>query len=294
MPVIISEQLPAAQILRSENILVYNSTEPLDPQRQVYQILIVNLMPTKVETEIQLLRLLGHSPFLIRPVFIHPATHLSKNISQKHLLQFYTNLSEVKGQYFDGMIITGAPVEHLEFDEVDYWDELMEIMDFSLTHSKSTLHICWGAQAGLYYHHGISKCPLAKKVSGVFVHTVTQQKVPLLKGFDDEFYAPHSRYTKILSGDIEKVADLEVLSVSETAGIYIVGSKDGSQIFVTGHCEYDPQTLKKEYERDCSKGLDIEIPHNYFQDDNPDRLPVVRWRGHAHLLFLNWLSYYVC
>jgi homoserine O-succinyltransferase len=220
-------------------------------------------------------------------------THQSKNTPKEHLIKFYKSFSEIKEQKYDGMIITGAPVEHLEFDEVDYWEELKKIMDWSVHNVYSTLHICWGAQAGLYYHYGVPKYKLDKKIFGVFKHGIEKENVKLLRGFDDQYFAPHSRYTEIRKEDIKNASRLEILSNSNAAGVYIVASKDGRQIFVTGHSEYDANTLKEEYLRDINKGIDIDLPYNYFLDDNPKREPIVSWRGHANLLFANWLNYYV-
>lgn len=253
-------------------------------------------MPTKEATETQILRLLGNSPLQVEITLLNPETHWSKNTSQEHLDAFYKGFSEIKNQKFDGMIITGAPVEHLNFEEVTYWEELKKIMDWKLTHVTSTLHICWGAQAALYHHYGISKFPLKSKMFGVFSHNINKEYEncsTLLRGFDDVFYAPHSRHTEISSEDISKVPDLQVLSSSPEAGIYIVATKDSRQIFVSGHSEYDVGTLGTEYERDLSKGVAINIPKNYFPDDDPAQVPIQRWRSHASLLFSNWLNYYV-
>jgi homoserine O-succinyltransferase len=225
--------------------------------------------------------------------FLHPATHESKNTPQEHLLKFYNTFSEIRHRKFDGLIITGAPVEHMPFEEVDYWDELKEIMEWSLDNVYSTLHICWGAQAGLYYHYGIPKHALDEKLSGVFAHRVNKKNVMLLRGFDEVFYAPHSRYTEVRREDIERAGELEILSESDEAGVYIVLALNGRQIFVTGHSEYDQLTLKYEYDRDKSRGLNPQVPVNYFPDDDPEKPPVVTWRAHANLLFANWLNYYV-
>jgi homoserine O-succinyltransferase len=250
-------------------------------------------MPTKITTETQLLRLLGNSPIQIDIVLLHPKTHVSKNTPQQHLNTFYRTFDQIKEQKFDGLVITGAPVETFEFESVNYWDELKEIMEWSLHNVYSTFHICWGAQAGLYYHFGVPKYPLGEKMFGIFLHQVKKKNVMLLRGFDDEFYAPHSRHTEVRREDIEKVGQLEIVSESQEAGIYIVKTKGGRQIFVTGHSEYDPLTLKAEYDRDVSKGLDIKVPRNYFLDNDPSKAPIVKWRGHANLLFANWLNYYV-
>jgi homoserine O-succinyltransferase len=257
------------------------------------RIVILNLMPIKITTETQLLRLLGNSPLQVEIDLIHPETHTSKNTSQEHLTKFYKTFNEIKHQKYDGMIITGAPIEHLEYEEVNYWEELQQIFDWKVKNVTSTLHICWGAQAALYHHYGIPKYSLEEKMFGVFPHTFSKKNTKLLRGFDDYFYAPHSRHTEIRREDIERIQELEILSESEEAGIYIVASKDGRQIFVTGHPEYDPLTLKEEYDRDIRKGLNIAIPKNYFPNNDPTKMPIQTWRAHANLLFSNWLNYYV-
>jgi homoserine O-succinyltransferase len=257
------------------------------------QIAILNLMPTKISTETQILRLIGNSPLQVEITLLRTATHESKNTSEEHMLAFYQTIKDVEDRRFDGLIITGAPVEHLDFEQVDYWDELAYIMEWRNTHAFATLYICWGAQAGLYYNYGIPKYPLGEKMFGVFPHTINRKNVPLLRGFDDVFYAPHSRHTEIRRRDILPVADLEILSESDEAGVYIVGSKDGRQIFVTGHSEYDPLTLKGEYDRDVRLNLPIKVPRNYYPGDDPTRDPQVRWRAHSNLLYVNWLNYYV-
>lgn len=293
MPVKIPDDLPAKEILTRENIFVMGEKRALHQDIRPLKIAILNLMPTKIETETQLLRLIGNTPLQVDITLLHMRTHNSKNTSAKHLETFYKTFKDVQKQKFDGLIITGAPVEHLEFEEVDYWEELKEIMDWKQEHVFSTFHICWGAQAGLYHQYGIPKYPLSAKMFGVFPHRVMRKNVRLLRGFDDVFYAPHSRHTEIRQEDIEKVPELEVLAISDEAGVYIVISKDERQVFVTGHSEYDPLTLKYEYERDVRKGLPISIPKNYFPDDDPRRMPEVRWRGHSNLLYANWLNYYV-
>lgn len=293
MPIKIPNDLPAVEVLQQENIFVMTEERAVHQDIRSLKILILNLMPTKITTETQILRLLGNSPLQVDIFFLHPRTHKSKNTKEEHLIKFYNTFDEIKNQKFDGMIITGAPVEQLDFEEVDYWEELKEIMSWSRHNVFSTFHICWGAQAGLYYHFGVPKIPLAEKMFGVFKHTVSKKNVKLLRGFDDEFLAPHSRHTGIDREDILKVEELEILSESEEAGVYIVARKDGRQIFVTGHSEYDSLTLKSEYLRDLKKGLDISLPRNYFPDDDPGKEPVVRWRAHANLLFSNWLNYYV-
>ncbi|MCR4434897.1 MAG: homoserine O-succinyltransferase [Clostridiales bacterium] len=293
MPIKIPDNLPAAEILNNENIFVMPEDRAFHQDIRPLSIVILNLMPTKITTETQLLRLLGNSPLQVDIVLLHPETHVSKNTPEEHLINFYNTFSDIKDRKFDGMVITGAPVEHLPFEEVTYWNELKEIMEWSLHNVYSTLHICWGAQAGLYYHYGIPKYPLSSKMFGVFAHTLNKKNVKLLRGFDDIFYVPHSRHTEVRGEDIRKVPELEILSESEESGIYIVAAKKGRQIFVMGHSEYDPLTLKYEYERDVEKGLDIAVPKNYFPDDNPANPPIVKWRGHANLLFSNWLNYYV-
>jgi homoserine O-succinyltransferase len=250
-------------------------------------------MPIKIVTETQILRLIGNSPLQVDVELLHPKTYVSKNTPVEHLRLFYKTFDDVKDQKFDGLIITGAPVEKMEFEEVDYWDELKALMDWSVTNVFSTFHICWGAQAGLYHHYGIKKYPLEKKMFGVFPHTVNEKYVKLFRGFDDIFYVPQSRHTEVRKADIEKIDSLKILSESTESGVYIVCSKDGKQIFVTGHSEYDANTLRDEYFRDLNKGLEIEVPKNYFLNDNPDNPPIVNWRGHANLLYVNWLNYYV-
>lgn len=293
MPIIIPENLPAAKILSDENVFVMNEERAIHQDIRPLRIAIVNLMPTKIQTETQIIRLLGNSPLQVDIKLIHIEEHKSKNTSEEHLESFYNTFKDIKDQKFDGMIITGAPIEQLDFEEVDYWDALKEIMDFSVTNVTSTLHICWGAQAGLYYHYGVPKYLLPEKMFGVFKHTISDSKIKLLRGFDSEFYVPHSRHTEVLRSDIEKVKELEVLSESEESGVYIAATNGGKQIFVTGHSEYDPLTLKSEYDRDIAKGLDINVPRHYFTDDDPSKEPIVRWKAHANLLFSNWLNYYV-
>lgn len=293
MPIKIPNNLPASGILNGENIFVMDEDRAYHQDIRPLSIVILNLMPTKITTETQLLRLLGNSPLQVDIVLLHPRTHISRNTPEEHLIKFYSTFDEVRDQKFDGMIITGAPVEHMKFEEVTYWEELKEIMEWSNHNVFSTFHICWGAQAGLYYHFGIPKYPLNAKMFGVFPHRVNKKNVKLFRGFDDVYYAPHSRHTEVRREDIEKVPELDILSESEEAGVYIVIRKDGRQIFVTGHSEYDPLTLKSEYDRDVGKGLDIEIPRNYFPGNDPSREPLVRWRAHANLLYSNWLNYYV-
>ena len=293
MPVTINSSLPAVQILSKEGIFIMPSDRAEHQDIRPLRIAILNIMPTKVETETQLLRLLSNSPLQIEIVFLHPETYQPKNTSAKYLAEYYKTFSEVENIRFDGLIITGAPVEQLDFEQVKYWEELERIMKWSRHHVFSTLHICWGAQAGLYYHYGIPKYPLEKKMFGVFEHQISGRRLPLLRGFDDVLYAPHSRHSEIRAKDIKKVKDLKILSQSEEAGVYLVTAKNGRQVFITGHCEYDALTLRNEYLRDLAKGLPIEIPKNYFPGDDPEKPPIVRWRAHANLLFSNWLNYYV-
>lgn len=294
MPIVIPSRLPAYEILTNENIFVMGMTRAKTQNIRPLKIVILNLMPTKIVTETQILRLLGNTPLQVEITLLRTATYESKNTNRDHLESFYKTFDEIKDEKFDGMIITGAPIEHLEFEDVEYWDELAKIMEFTEKHVTSTLHICWGAQAGLYYHYGINKHIVDKKIFGVFKHGVNNKKSNLLRGFDDEYYAPQSRHTDISREDIENIDEIEILSESVESGIYIVASKDGRRVFVTGHSEYDPETLKNEYERDVAKGIDdVEKPKNYFPDDDPSKEPIVRWRSHASLLFSNWLNYCV-
>ena len=293
MPIKIPNNLPAAGVLQQENIFVMHENRALSQHIRPLEIVVLNLMPTKIATETQLSRLLGNTPLQVHLELMHTSSHVSKNVSQEHLLTFYKTFDELKGRKFDGMIITGAPVEQLAFEEVDYWPELCRIMEWSKTHVHSTLHICWGEQAGLYYHYGVNKYPLKEKLFGIFSHKADYKRSILLRGFDDEFWVPHSRHTTILREEVEAVPGLRVLASSEKAGVYCVSSKEGRQIFVTGHSEYDPETLKTEYLRDKNLGLPIHVPENYFPNDDDTQPPVVRWRGHAHLLFSNWLNYFV-
>jgi homoserine O-succinyltransferase len=293
MPVIIPSTLPARSILESENIFVMGDVRARSQDIRPLQLAILNLMPTKIATETQLLRLLGNSALQVEITLLHMTSHEAINTSAEHLIAHYHSLAQVGHKKYDGLIITGAPVEHLEFEQVDYWPELQEILAWSDTNVYSTLFICWGAQAGLYYYYGVPKYPLPEKMFGIFPHQVMVRGEKLLRGFDDIFYAPHSRHTEVRWEDIEKVPDLVILSASDEAGIYIVASRDRRHFFVTGHSEYDPLTLKSEYERDIQKGLPIRPPRNYFPYDDPSQPPHVQWRGHAHLLFSNWLNYYV-
>ena len=293
MPIKIPNQLPATATLTRENIFVMTETRAITQDIRPLQILLLNLMPTKVDTETQLARVLGNPPLQIQLELIAPSGHVSKNTSQEHMLAFYRSFDEVRDRTFDGLIITGAPVENLPFEEVDYWPELCEIMEWSKTHVHSTLHICWGAQAGLYYHYGIPKRQLPQKLSGVFRHTVEDPNFILFRGFDDEFWVPHSRNTTVLREDIEAVPGLKVLSFSPEAGVYAVKTDQGRQIFLMGHAEYDRDTLRNEYMRDLVAGVPVHVPENYFPDDDPNRKPVVTWRSCAHLLYSNWLNYFV-
>ena len=293
MPIRIPNDLPATGVLQKENIFVMTETRAVTQDIRPLEIVLLNLMPTKIVTETQLTRLLGNTPLQVHLELMHTSTHKSKNTSQEHLLSFYKTFEELKDRKFDGMVITGAPVEQMDFENVDYWLELCEIMEWSKTHVHSTFHICWGAQAGLYYHYGIPKRALEEKMFGVFTHRKEHPHAILLRGFDDEFYAPHSRHTTVDREHIEAVPGLKILASSDEAGIYAVMNKEGRQIFVTGHSEYDPDTLKKEYFRDKNQGLPIQVPKNYFPDDDDTKDPIVRWRGHANLLFSNWLNYFV-
>ena len=293
MPIKISNHVPAAKILESENIFVMTEDRATHQDIRPLQILILNLMPTKIETETQLLRLLGNSPLQIDIDLLQTVTHVSKNTSKEHLLEFYQTFDDVRKNKYDGMIITGAPVENLDFTQVDYWDELCEIMDWSVSNVYSTLHICWGAQAGLYHHHHIPKYPLPQKLSGIFRHRPIDPNHPLTRGFDEMFYIPHSRYTEVHQDDIDKRETLQILALSETAGAAIVATKDARQVFITGHCEYDRYTLANEYKRDVARGIHPALPQNYFPGNDPDAVPPMVWRGHANLLFSNWLNYFV-
>lgn len=293
MPIKVPDKLPATKQLRSENIFVMSEKKAMHQDIRPLKIAIVNLMPTKITTETQILRLLSNSPLQVVIDLVHMNSHTSKNTSEEHLTSFYTTFDEIKDSKYDGMIITGAPVEKINYEDVDYWDELAEIMEWSKTHVTSTLHICWAAQAGLYYHYGIPKYPLEKKCSGVFKHKVNRKTAKLVRGFDNEFYAPHSRNTEVRKEDIVKFKDLEILADSDEAGVYIVFTKGGRRVYVMGHSEYDAMTLDSEYKRDLEKGINPEIPSHYYTDDNPSKPPIVRWQSHANLLFSNWLNYFV-
>ncbi|GGF85091.1 homoserine O-acetyltransferase MetA [Paenibacillus aceti] len=293
MPIKIPDHLPAKEVLNQENIFVMDESRAYRQDIRPLRIAILNLMPTKETTETQILRLLGNTPLQVDIVLLHPRSHTSKNTSAEHLEMFYKTFDEIKHRRFDGLIVTGAPVEQLEFEEVNYWQELQEIFDWSKTHVTSTLHICWASQAGLYHHYGVRKVHLEQKCFGVFPHTVNKPHVKLLRGFDEVFQVPHSRHTDVAREDIEAIDELEILAESEEAGIYLVATKDGKQIFVTGHSEYDPGSLKWEYDRDVAKGLDIDLPLHYYPNDDPTKTPLSTWRSHANLLFSNWLNYYV-
>lgn len=293
MPIIIPKNLPAAKTLKEENIFVMNSVRASHQDIRPLKIAIVNLMPTKIQTETQLLRLIGNTPIQVDVDFIHTETHKSKNTTEDHLISFYKTFKDIKNTKYDGMIITGAPIEKLDFEDVEYWEELKEIMDFSTKNVTSTLHICWGSQAGLYHHYGVPKYLLEEKMFGVFPHTVNYKKSKLFRGFDDIFYVPHSRHTEVRKDDIINVPELHVMAESKESGVYIVGTKGGKQIFVTGHSEYDPLTLKAEYDRDIATGLKIKVPANYYLNNDPAKKPVVKWKGHANLMFSNWLNYFV-
>ena len=293
MPIKIPNDLPAVKTLEGENIFVMTETRAITQDIRPLKILLLNLMPKKIETETQFSRLLGNSPLQVELELIHTKSHKAKNVSEEHLISFYKTFDEVKDKFYDGLIITGAPVEQLPFEEVEYWQELCEIMEWSKTNVTSTLHICWGAQAGLYYHYGVQKHPLECKLSGIYPHTADYKRSMLLRGFDDVFMVPHSRHTTCRREDIEAVEGLKILASSEEAGVYACMTKRGRQIFVTGHPEYDADTLKKEYLRDKNAGLPIEVPKNYFPGDDDKKEPTVTWRSSANLMYYNWLNYFV-
>ncbi|MBE7059462.1 MAG: homoserine O-succinyltransferase [Ruminococcaceae bacterium] len=293
MPIKIPNKLPATKTLHEENIFVITETRAITQDIRPLKILILNLMPTKITTETQLARLLGNSPLQVELEFLQTASHKATHTPSDHMLSFYKTFDDIKHMKFDGMIITGAPVEHLEFEDVEYWDELCEIMEWSKKHVTSTFHICWGAQAGLYYHYGIKKKKLPKKLFGVFKHKADYKQSILFRGFDDEFMVPHSRHTTVDRSDIEACKELKILASSDEAGVYVISTDLGRQIFVTGHSEYDADTLKNEYLRDKNNGLEIEIPKNYFPDDDDTKEPLMTWRSHANLLYSNWLNYFV-
>ncbi len=293
MPIKIPNELPATKTLAAENIFVMTDERAVSQDIRPLQILLLNLMPTKIDTETQLSRLLGNTPLQVELTLMHMRSHRSKNTSEEHLLAFYTTFDQICHKNFDGMIITGAPVEQMEFEEVEYWEELCEIMDWSLSHVHSTFHICWGAQAGLYHHFGVQKRPLEKKLFGVFPHVADYKRSILFRGFDDVFMVPHSRHTTIDRADLEGIPGLKILASSEQAGVFALSTKNGRQIFITGHPEYDADTLKKEYVRDVTAGKPIEVPFNYFPGDDPAKHPVATWRSSANLLYSNWLNYFV-
>ena len=293
MPIKVPNNLPAIKTMLDENIFVMNETRASMQDIRPLKIALLNLMPTKIATETQFVRLLGNTPLQVELTLLSMQTHESKNTSLEHLTSFYLTFEEVRALKFDGLVITGAPVEQMEFEQVDYWDELCQIMEWSKTNVHSTLHICWGAQAALYYHYGVPKHPLDKKLFGIYQHTVERRSSMLLRGFDDQFMAPHSRHTTVLREDIDKVEEIKLLSESKQAGVYAMSTDKGHQIFITGHSEYDPDTLRREYERDKAAGLPIDVPVNYFPDDDDQSEPMVTWRGHANLMFSNWLNYFV-
>lgn len=293
MPIKIPDGLPAQSVLEKEHIFVMTEYRALHQDIRPLQIGVLNLMPTKIATETQILRCLSNTPLQIEVEFIGTSTYTGKNTPQEHLFEFYKTFDDIKNRNFDGFIITGAPVELMEFEEVDYWDELCEIMDWTTTHVHSTLHICWGAQAALYHHYGIPKHILDEKMSGVFEHRLLTPKSRLFHGFDSVFNAPHSRNTETRAEDILKVPDLRIMAISDEAGVYAVGNQSGSRFFITGHSEYDPETLDTEYRRDLTKGINPKVPKHYYPDDNPANPPVLSWRAHSTLLFTNWLNYFV-
>lgn len=293
MPIKVYNNLPAKKVLEDENIFVMDENRALCQDIRPLEIVILNLMPLKEETEVQLLRSLSNTPLQVDITFLTTASYVGKNTATSHLDKFYETYEDIKNRKFDGLIITGAPVEQMEFEEVDYWDELVKIMEWSKKNVTSTLHICWGAQAGLYYHYGVKKYPLSEKMFGVYKHEVDHRKCPLVRGFDDYFYAPHSRHTGVSKEDIEACKNLRILAESKEAGVFIVIAEKEKQIFILGHPEYDRITLDKEYKRDVAKGLDIKVPKNYYPQDNPEEMPMMNWRGHANTVYTNWLNYYV-
>ncbi|QHI72554.1 homoserine O-acetyltransferase MetA [Aminipila terrae] len=293
MPLIIPDKLPAGDLLQKENIFVMHDAVAVKQDIRPLRILMVNLMPDKAATETQLARVLANSPLQVELTLVRMGSHDSKNVLEEYLDTFYKTFQEIKDERFDGMILTGAPVETLSFEQVDYWDELCAILEYSKTHIYSNMYICWGAQAALYYHFGINKYPMDKKLFGVFEHKVIRAHTPLMRGFDDAFWAPHSRYTQVLKTDIESHAEIRILAESEEAGPHILATDNGRQIFIMGHQEYDRETLGLEYYRDVQKGIPVDVPKNYFKEDQPGKDVIVRWRGHASMLFANWLNYYV-
>lgn len=293
MPLNIPDKLPAIEILKQENIFVIDTSRASSQDIRPLKIAFLNLMPIKITTETDLIRVLSNSPLQVELEFIKLKSHTSKNTSIEHMKAFYTNFSEIKKHKFDGLIVTGAPVEQMEYEEVNYWNEIKEIFDWAKTNVQSSFFICWSAQAAMYHYYGVPKRPLDKKMFGVFEHSVNNPLNPIFRGFDDVFYAPHSRHTDVTRADIEKAAELTILSESEDAGVYMAMARNGREFFVTGHSEYSPETLDTEYRRDVAKGLPIEIPRNYYKNNDPSQAPVVRWRSHANLLFANWLNYFV-
>jgi homoserine O-succinyltransferase len=293
MPLTLPDKLPAIDLLKKENIFVMDTTRATTQDIRPLRIAILNLMPLKITTETDLVRLLSNSPLQIELSFMKVKSHTSKNTPIEHMQAFYTDFENMRDQNYDGFIITGAPVEHLDFEQVGYWEEMTEIFEWARHHVTSTLYICWAAQAGLYHHYGIPKYPLEKKMFGIFKHVVSNPELPIFRGFDDEFYIPHSRHTEIRREDIERHPELSILAESDESGVYMVMAREGREFFLTGHSEYSPLTLDTEYRRDLSKGLPIEMPQHYYRNDDPSQPPLVRWRGHANLLFNNWLNYYV-
>ncbi len=293
MPIRVQNDLPVRGILEQENIFVMDESRAMEQDIRPLKIGLLNLMPLKEDTELQILRMLSNTPLQVDVVFVNVSSHVSKNTSTSHLNKFYVPFKDIKKQKFDGFIITGAPVEQMPFEEVDYWEELKEIMDWTKNHVTSTLHLCWGAQAGLYYHYGVDKVQLPAKMFGVFEHYVQNRKTPLLRGFDDVFMAPHSRHTTVPAEDIRNIPNMTVLAESDEAGVFLCMTEDGKQIFVMGHPEYDRVTLHNEYMRDKGKGLEIEVPKNYYKDDNCENKPLLTWRSHANNLYTNWINYYV-
>ena len=293
MPIRVQNDLPVKEILESENIFVMDESRAMQQDIRPLKIGLLNLMPLKEDTELQILRMLSNTPLQVDVVFVNVSSHVSKNTSTSHLNKFYVPFKDIKKQKFDGFIITGAPVEQMPFEEVDYWEELTEIMEWTKNHVTSTIHLCWGAQAALYYHYGVDKEPLPAKMFGVFEHRVQNRKTPLVRGFDDVFLAPHSRHTTVPAEKIRELANMIILAESEEAGVFLCMSEDGKQIFVMGHPEYDRVTLHNEYMRDKNKGLDIRVPHNYYEEDNCENIPLLTWRSHANNLYTNWINYYV-
>ena len=293
MPLTLPDKLPAIDLLKKENIFVMDTTRATTQDIRPLRIAILNLMPLKITTETDLVRLLSNSPLQIELSFMKVKSHTSKNTPIEHMQAFYTDFENMRDQKYDGFIITGAPVEHLDFEQVGYWEEMTEIFEWARHHVTSTLYICWAAQAGLYHHYGIPKYPLEKKMFGIFKHVVSNPELPIIRWFDDDFYIPHSRHTEIRREDIERRPELSILAESDESGVYMVMAREGREFFLTGHSEYSPLTLDTEYRRDLSKGLPIEMPQHYYRNDDPSQPPLVRWRGHANLLFNNWLNYYV-